>query len=110
MDSFFIDPDLYEKHREEVLRLSNSIQLNIHEHFPAEQRGARHSDLQIADKLGLDERVVREIRVVAERDSYPIEEWQKAIEFKERACRGYAEKGVSYATKKYLKRQQKEHE
>jgi hypothetical protein len=54
MDSFFIDPDLYEKHRDEVLQLSNSIQLNIHEHFSDEQRGARHSDREIGDKLGLD--------------------------------------------------------
>ena len=104
MDSFFVDPDLYEKYKDEVLRLSNSIQVNIHEHFPAEKRGARLSDREIAEKLGLDERVAREIRVVAERDYYPIEEWQRAIEFKERACRAYAEKGVSYATKKYLKK------
>jgi hypothetical protein len=45
---------------------------------------------------------------VAERDYYPIEECQRAIEFKERACRGYAERGVSYATKKYLKREKSE--
>ncbi len=104
MDSFFVDPELYEKHRDEVLRLSNSIQVNIQEHFPAEQRGGRLSDREIAERLGLSEKVVREIRVVAERDSYPLDEWRRAIEFKERACRGYAEKGVSYATKKYLKK------
>ena len=68
----------------------------------AEKRGARLSDREIADRLRLDQRVVREIRVVAECEYYPLEEWRRAIEFKERPCRGYAEKGVSYATKKYL--------
>ena len=29
--------------------------------------------------MGLEERVVREIRVVAERDEYPIDEWEKAL-------------------------------
>jgi hypothetical protein len=35
--------------------------------------------------------------VVAERDRYGIDEWQKAIEFKDRACRAYAKEGASYA-------------
>lgn len=104
MGFFFIDPETYKKYKDEVLSMSNSIQININEHFPAEKRTGRMSDKQIAEKLGLEERVVREIRVVAERDYYPIDEWQKAIEFKDKACRAYAEKGLSYATKKYLKK------
>ena len=101
---FFIDPETYRKHKDEVLRLSNSIQINIHEHFSADERQGGLSDRQIAEKMGLEERVVREIRVVAERDYYPIDEWQRAIEFKDEACRGYMKKGVSYATKKYQKK------
>lgn len=102
MGFFFIDPQTYRQHREAVLSLSNSVQINIHEHLPAEQRRGGLTDSQIAEKLGLAERVVREIRVVAERDYYPIDEWEKAIAFKDEACRAYREKGVSYATKKYL--------
>ncbi len=104
MTFFFIDPEIYKQHKDEVIRLSNSIQVNINEHLPAEQRRGGLSDSQIAERLGLEEQVVREIRVVAERDYYPIDEWQNAIAFKDNACRSYHEKGVSYATKKYLKK------
>lgn len=104
MGFFFIDPETHRRHKEDVIRLSNSIQININEHLPNHQRQGGLSDRQIAVKLGLDETVVREIRVVAERDYYPIDEWQKAITFKDEACRAYQERGVSYATKKYLKR------
>jgi len=104
MSFFFIDPEIYKKYKDEIIRLSNSIQIDINEHLPAEQRKGGLSDRQIAEKLGLEERVVREIRVVAERDYYPIDEWEKAIEFKDKACRAYQKKGVSYATKKYLKK------
>jgi len=45
--------------------------------------------------------VVREIRVVAERDRYPIEEWDAATRFKDEACRGYARAGVSFAINKH---------
>ena len=58
----------------------------------------------IAERLGLDRRTVTEIRCVAEREYYDIDEWQQAIEFKERACRGYARQGLSFVTKKYVKR------
>ena len=46
------------------------------------------------------ERTVREIRVVAERDYYDIEEWDKAVEFKDKACRAFAEEGLSYVYKR----------
>ena len=75
---FILDPELYRKHKDEVLRLSNSFQR-------IGQRGL--SDREIAERLGLAERVVTEIRCVAERDLYPLDEWQRAIDFKRRACR-----------------------
>lgn len=99
MAFFFIDPETYRRHREEVLRLSNSIQVDIHEHLPGEKRRRGLSDREIAERLGLDERTAREIRVVAERDYYDIEEWDKAVEFKDKACRAFAEDGLSYVFK-----------
>jgi hypothetical protein len=33
---------------------------------------------------------VTEIRVVAERDCYPLDEWERAIEFKRKACAEWA--------------------
>ncbi|MEE8291702.1 MAG: hypothetical protein V3R80_09490 [Candidatus Tectomicrobia bacterium] len=99
MGFFFIEPEVYSQYKDEVLRLSNSFQVNIHEHLPADKRQRGLSDQEIAAKLGLEERVVREIRVVAERDYYPIDEWEKAIEFKDKACRAFARHGNSYVFK-----------
>ena len=42
---------------------------------------------------------MREIRVVAERDTYDLSEWEKAIEFKDKACRAFARHGISYVFK-----------
>ncbi len=108
MGFFFIEPEVYSQYKDEVLRLSNSFQVNIHEHLPADKRQRGLSDQEIAAKLGLEERVVREIRVVAERDYYPITEWENAILFKREACKAFSEQGVSYATKKYLREKGKE--
>ena len=105
MSFFFLDPETYKKYKDEVIGLSNSLQVDINEHLPAEQRRGGLSDAQIAERMGLEEQVVREIRVVAERDFYPIDEWQKAIAFKEEACRAYQKRGVSYATKKYAQKE-----
>ena len=101
--SYFVDPETYEKYREAVLEMSNSVQINLPEHIPPEERRPCRSDREIADELGLDEATVREIRCVAEREYYGLEEWQKAIDFKDTACRGYARQGLSFVTKKHLK-------
>jgi hypothetical protein len=81
MSVFRLDPEVYRRWRDEVFRLSNSFQR-------IGQRGL--SDREIAERLGLDERTVIEIRCVAERDAYPLEEWERAIEFKRRACLEWA--------------------
>ena len=81
MGIFRLDPEVYRRHKDEVLQLSNSFQR-------IDRRGL--SDAEIAEKLGLSERVVTEIRCVAERDCYALDEWEKAIEFKDRACREWA--------------------
>ena len=101
--SYFVDPETYEKYREAVLEMSNSVQINLPEHIPPEERRPCRSDREIAEALDLDEATVREIRCVAEREYYGLEEWQKAIDFKDRACRGYARQGLSFVTKKHLK-------
>ena len=104
MSFYFVDPETYRKYKDQVLKLSDSFQVDIHEHLEKGKRGRPLSDAEIAAKLGLDERVVREIRVVAERDCYPIDEWEKAIDFKREACREYAKRGMSYATEKYVRK------
>lgn len=81
MGIFRLDPEVYRRYKDEVLALCNSFQR-------IDRRGL--SDAEIATKLGLEERVVTEIRCVAERDCYSLDEWEKAIEFKDRACREWA--------------------
>lgn len=75
---FTLDPEIYRQYREQVQARCNSFQR-------MGQRGM--SDKEIAAELGLPERVVTEIRCVAERDTYSLDEWERAIEFKRRACR-----------------------
>ena len=104
MGFYFVDPELYRKYKDQVLSMSQAIQINYTEHLPPEKRQPGFSDRQIAEKLGIEERVVREIRCVAERDYYPVDEWERALEFKDRACKGYSENGVAYTTKKYIDR------
>ena len=102
MGFYFVDPKTYKKYKNEVMQYSQSVQINYQEFLPPEKRQPGLSDKQIAEKLGLEERVVREIRVVAERDKYSIDEWEKALEFKDKACRNYAKRGMSSVTRKYL--------
>ncbi len=89
-----VDPALYEAHREQVVGLSNSFQVNRNEFLPEGQRRRGLSDVEIAERLGLDVRDVTEIRVVAENDQYPIEEYEAAARFKDDAAASYHEGGV----------------
>ncbi len=99
---FILDPDLYDKFKDAVLELTNAVQIDIQEHLPEGVRKRGLSDKEIAERIGLDEQTVAEIRCVAERDSYPLEEFLKAAEFKQTACRRFAQFGVSHAFKSDL--------
>ncbi len=103
MGFYFVDPETYEKYKNEVLEMSHAVQINFQEHLPAGKRRPGYSDKQIAEKLGLEEKVVREIRCVAERDKYSLDEFEEAIRFKEKACREYSVKGMSAVMEKYVK-------
>ena len=103
MGFYFVDPETYKKYKDQVLELSHAVQVNFQEQLPAEKRRPGFSDKQIAEKLGLEERVVREIRCVAERDKYSLDEFEEAIRFKERACRDYSVEGMSAVMRKHVK-------
>ena len=40
MTFFYLDPEIYQKYRDRVLELSNSIQVDINEHLPEQASGA----------------------------------------------------------------------
>jgi len=101
--SYFVDPEIYEKYRDAVLEMSNSVQINLPENSPQDERRRGRSEREVAEAVGLDGATVREIRGGAGREWYGLEEWQKAIDFKDKACRGYARQGLSFVTKKHLK-------
>ena len=107
MGFYFVDPKTYKKHKNEILELSHAVQVNFQKHLPAEKRRPGFSDKQIAKKLGLEVHVVREIRCVAERDKYPLDEFEEAIRFKEKACRDYSVRGMSAVMEKYVKASKK---
>jgi hypothetical protein len=98
MAFFTVSPELYRQYKDQILELANSFQRDVNEHLPPGQRKRGLSDREIAERLGLDERVVTEIRCVAERDYYDLDEWEKAIQFKRQACREY----VETKTKRFL--------
>ena len=95
----FIDPEKYRKYRDEILALTNSVQVDINEFLPGGTRKRGLSDQEIAEKLGLTQDEVREIRCVGERDAYPLEEFDNAVKFKAKACRTFAEKGLGHIYK-----------
>lgn len=102
--TYYIDPKIYNKYRDAVIALSQSIQINYPENLPPEKRRPGLSDEQIAAELGIAVNVAREIRCVAEREFYSLDEWQKALIFKEHACREYSKQGLSSVTKKYIQK------
>lgn len=103
MGFYFVDPDTYRKYKDDVLNLSHAVQVNFQEHLPPDERHPALSDQQIADRLGIEERVVREIRCVAERDKYSLDEFEKAVRFKDETCRNFVRYGLSSIMKKYKK-------
>ncbi len=89
-----VDPELYARYRDEIVRLSTSHQVDINEFLPDDVRKRGLSDAEIAERLGLDVRDVTEIRVVAEHDEYGIEEYEASARFKDAAAESYLERGV----------------
>jgi ribosome-binding protein aMBF1 (putative translation factor) len=100
MAFFTVSPELYRQYKDRILELANSFQRDVNEHLPPGERKRGLSDREIAERLGLEERVVTEIRCVAERDYYDLEEWEKAIQFKRQACREYVETKITRFLKK----------
>ncbi|MCP3993166.1 MAG: hypothetical protein GY724_29155 [Actinomycetia bacterium] len=89
-----VDPELYRRYRAQVVQMSNSHQVNINEFLPEGVRRRAMTDAEIAEELGLELRDVTEIRIIAEHDEYPIEEYEASARFKDAAAASYREGGV----------------
>ena len=48
MSFFFVEPEIYKKYKDQVLEMSQSIQVNYVEHLAPEKRKPGFSDKQIA--------------------------------------------------------------
>ncbi len=82
-DMYCVSVDLYNKYKDDVLRLSLSYQKWV---VPEDNSGVlkrvnQLSDREISERIGLDEDTVRKIRCMAEWD-IPMEVWRNAAEFK----------------------------
>jgi hypothetical protein len=82
-EMFCVPPEVYEKYKDDVMRLSLSFQ-----QWTAPEDGGvildkvnQLSDAEIAEKLNLPEDTVRKIRCMTEWD-VPVEVWRNAAEFK----------------------------
>jgi len=84
-DMYCVPVDLYKKYKDEILRLSLSYQKWVapEDGSVVLKRVDQLSDKEIAEKLDLDEDIVRKIRCMAEWD-LPMEVWRNAAEFKRR--------------------------
>jgi hypothetical protein len=56
MGFYFVDPETYNKYKDEILELSHAVQVNFQEHLPTDKRQPGLSDQQIAEKLSLRSR------------------------------------------------------
>ena len=52
MGFYFVDPETYNKYKDEILSYSQSIQVNTQEFLPEEKRKRPLSDKEIAEKMG----------------------------------------------------------
>ena len=59
MGFYYVDPEIYRKYKDQVLEMSQAIQINYTENLHPSKRKPGFSDRQIAEKLGIDERIVR---------------------------------------------------
>jgi DNA-directed RNA polymerase specialized sigma subunit len=82
-----ISPKLYKKYKDQVLNLSNALQ-----RYEAKANLRGLSDKEIAEKLGLAEDEVTEIRILAELETPPLSNWQEAISHKREAAMKFISK------------------
>ena len=79
---------LYKKHKDAVIRLSLAVQNYDGKTYHPKP----YSDKEIAEKLGLTEKEVIEIRCIAEVDVHSSNTWMEADIFKNKRAKAHATK------------------
>jgi len=87
-DMYCAPQELYEKYKDDVLRLSLSFSRWVapEDRSVLLDRVNQLNDTELGERLGIDEDLVRRIRCMAEWD-LPMEAWRNAAEFKRRRRR-----------------------
>lgn len=85
--AYYVSPELYAKYKEAVMELGLSTQEYVKMTFQRGKRGL--TDKEIAQKLGLEEVDVAEIRAIAEIDLLPANSWWEADQFKAKRAKDF---------------------
>jgi len=85
---FAVSPELYRKHKDAILQLSLAIQNYDGKNYTPQPL----TDEEIAKKLGITVKEVREIRCIAEVDVFPSNIWMEADIFKNERAKKFLSK------------------
>jgi len=83
--SLFVPEDVYQKHKDYVLKYSNVLQ----KFAKGEVVDRGRSDVELAAELGLTSREIRDIRSRARLESVSYHDWQRADEFKDKKSKAF---------------------
>ena len=84
---YSISPELYYQYKDLVLAYSLANQR--YRGTKVDRTSSCLTDKEIAERLGLEEKDVTEIRCVAEVDTTPLEAYAEAESFKNERCRSF---------------------
>lgn len=86
----YVSPEIYNKYKHQVLEMGLAIQ--YYERTVQKRETSSLSDLEIAERLGLDVDDVTEIRCVAEIDLLPFDMWIQSANWKRENVRKFFSK------------------
>jgi ribosome-binding protein aMBF1 (putative translation factor) len=92
----YLDPEIYNKYKQQVLDMSLAVQYYVG--VEQQRESSCLSDGEIAQRLGLSVQEVSEIRTIAENDLMPADTWMKSDEEKRRKAKAFFSKRLHSAS------------